>query len=82
MGSWQLACPPLQLVRIDPVAGGQQHVAGHAASPAPKQKQRKPMPEGLKVNRIMWVADDSKVGVTASRTHPEQFGEARIDCTQ
>lgn len=53
---WQLACPPLRLVRV-PSADG----AG-VGSPAPRQKQRRPqVPEELTVNKILWVADDSKV---------------------
>ena len=65
---WQEACPPLLL---RPAAGSAAADAAAAegaggggrpsASPAPRQKQRKPVAEELSVKSILWVADDSMV---------------------
>lgn len=59
-GAWLEACPALVLTRIAPAAPA----GGPAPSPAPKQKQRRPaVEEALTVNRVLWTADDSKVGL-------------------
>jgi WD40 repeat protein len=57
--SWQEACQPLRLVRL-PASDG----SDAAAAATSKQKQRKAQPqkEELSVDKVLWVADDSKVG--------------------
>lgn len=57
--AWKEACPALILKRLPAAAP-----AGVAPSPAPKQKQRRPPAEEvLTVNRVLWTANDSKVGL-------------------
>jgi hypothetical protein len=57
--AWKEACSALVLKRLPAAAP-----AGVAPSPAPKQKQRRiPVEEVLTVNRVLWTADDSKVGL-------------------
>jgi hypothetical protein len=56
---WQEAGPLLRLLPLSGDAGG-----AAAPSPAPKQKQRRPQQEQtIEAHRILWLADDSKVGV-------------------
>lgn len=63
--AWKEACPALILKRLPAAAP-----AGVAPSPAPKQKQRRiPVEEVLTVNRVLWTANDSKVGLWGTRVH-------------